>query len=597
MLLPHRQPLARRPNWRSTPLHASTSAALAFLLGSALVSASAPYSPPSSSKPSSTERRTSARIDAIEDGPSWQVSQQLKNEAAEVKSDTLNRRKHVTFQYSDQQSQGASAPNFAQPVDDADSETFASILPTILRHEKPLYADDDMILHPDTSAASLSRSGSTHSDLLSEAHQYDTQQPASRPSVYNEDLVGKQTGSGYVFVRRTDPSYISGAGAALVTLFSRRDSPVSRPPLVPNSNSRLLIALVIVCILAVGVLTLAAQEMYKRLQSVGQPRSPLRRRSGEGRSTRILYRSDSSYTSIPASVLSAPTLEEEEERIKTPPTLSRRSSAAASSSVPSSLNENGPNSDDEELERKTQTDLHYLSLPFGIGIGYSYANIADGRDAKTRLSKLAAKRSRSRLGSTLALSTGTLSIPGLSAAANGGDGLRSRSRSFKELCRDAFSSATTTRDIGAIIEEEGGSDMTGVSTPRWGSSSLASLDLSSSGGSGTITPTGPGGSGTLSTSTGSMTLESLASHGLHAKGRYFGVDSAPATGHTLVDLGQGTPELAVSDPDGITRPASTPGVMPSQVARHPLVEQLRREGRSDTSKRVGKGTPTNAKAF
>ncbi|KAJ1577103.1 hypothetical protein NDA14_005089 [Ustilago hordei] len=600
MLLPHRQSLARRPKWRSTPLNASTSAALAFLLGSTLVSASAPYSPPSSSTPSSTERRTSARIDAIEDGPSWQVSQQRKNEAAEVKSDTLNRRKHVTFQYSDQQSQGASAPNFAQPVDDADSETFASILPTILRHEKPLYADDDMILHPDASAASaasLPRSGSTHSDLLSEAHQYDTQQPASRPSVYNEDLVGKQTRSGYVFVRRTDPSYISGAGAALVTLFSRRDSPVSRPPLVPNSNSRLLIALVIVCILAVGVLTLAAQEMYKRLQSVGQPRSPLRRRSGEGRSTRTLYRSDSSYTSIPASVLSAPTLEEEEERIKTPPTLSRRSSAAASSSVPSPLNENGPNSDDEELERKTQTDLHYLSLPFGIGIGYSYANIADGRDAKTRLSKLAAKRSRSRLGSTLALSTGTLPIPGLSAAANGGDGLRSRSRSFKELCRDAFSSATTTRDIGAIMEEEGGSDMTGVSTPRWGSSSLASLDLSSSGGSGTVTPTGPGGSGTLSTSTGSMTLESLASHGLHAKGRYFGVDSAPATGHTLVDLGQGTPELAVSDPDGITRPASTPGVMPSQVARHPLVEQLRREGRSDTSKRVGKGTPTNAKAF
>lgn len=588
---------SRPPNSRSKLKHALGSVTLALLLGTSPVRASASSSSSLSSTSSPSDGSHLARSDAVANDPSRRSNRQQSVEVSVAESDPLSRRKHVTFQYSAQQQQGVAIPDRPQPADDAEPEVSKSILPTILRYENSPPAQLGATPNLETAAISQQRSSISRFDLLSDPHQYDSQQSAKRPSVYNADLVGKQTGSGYVFVRRTDPSYMSGAGAALVTLFSRRDSPVSRPPLVPNSNSRLLIALVIVCILAVGVLTLAAQEMYRRLRTIGQPRSPLRRRSGEGRSSRVHYRSDSSYTSIPTSALSAPSLEEEEERIKTPPTLSRRSSAAASSLAPSPLNENGPDSDDEELERKTQTDLHYLSLPFGIGIGYSYANIADGRDAKTRISKLAAKRSRSRSGSTLALSTGTLPVPGLSTAANGGDGLRSRSRSFKELCRDAFSNATTTCDISAIMEEEGGSDMTGVSTPRWGSSSLASLDLSSSGGSGTVTPTGPNSSGALSSSSSSITLETSASHGPSAKGRYFGVDSAPASGHALIDLSLGTPELAVSDPDGITRPASTPGVMPSQVARHPQVEQLRREGRSETGKRVGKGTPTNAKPF
>ena len=502
--------------------------------------------------------------------------------------DTLGRRTHVTFQDVDQQQPGSSASD-RLPAGASGELAY----PAELRYENALVAELKTVLEADSSIARLTTSD-PHALPGSDTRPHESQRSAGRSHLYNEDLVGKQTGSGYVFVRHADPDLsITGAGAALMTLFSRRDSPVSRPPLVPNSNSRLLIGLVIVCIIGVGVLTLAAQEMYRRLRAAAQPRSPLRRRSGEGRAARPLYRSESSYTLIASNALAAPSLEEEEERIKTPPTLSRRSSAAASSLAPSPLNENGPDSEDEEYERKTHTDLHYLSLPFGIGIGYSYANIADGGDARSRISRMAARRSRSRSGSTLALSTGALPVPGTSAV-NGTDGLRSRSRSFKELCRDALGGATS-RDISMISEEEADSDMTTVSTPRWGSS-LVSLDLSGSErGSGTVTPTGPSAVGSLSASASSIALEDLASHAPSTKGRYFGVDNASSSGHTLIDLGLGTPELAVSDPDGITRPASTPGVMPSQVARHPQVEQLRREGRSETGKRVGKGTPTNAK--
>lgn len=490
-------------------------------------------------------------------------------------SDPLNRREHITFQYAEQ-------PNRLH-VDDTRLDTDPQPLP-----DGPYHAASS----PDQDAASPPYPDPHSFRLSAKGSAYEARPSSPRSNLYNGDLVGKQTGSGYVFVRRTDP------GSALATLFSRRDAPVSRPPLVPNSNSRLLIGLIIVCILAVGVLTLAAQEMYRRLQTIGQPRSPLRRRSGEGRPTRTLYRSDSSYTSIPTH-LAAPSLEEEEERIVTPPALSRRSSAAASSLASSPHNELNDDSDEDDLERKAPPDLHYLQLPFGIGIGYSYASIADGGDARTRLSTLAAKRARrqehARSGSTLALSTGALPVPGT--------GLRSRTRSFKDLCRDALSGATT-RGISVISEEVADSDMSSVSTPRWGSGPV-SLDLSSSDSrSGTVTPTAPNGTGSgIGAAVSGIALEDFAPHKTApaAKGRYFATDasssssSSSSSGHTLIDLGTGPPELAISDPEGITRPASTPGVMPSQVARHPQVEQLRREGRAETGKRVGKGTPTNAK--
>ncbi|SPO27132.1 uncharacterized protein UTRI_10593_B [Ustilago trichophora] len=593
----------RQKRTRRRPLHAktlvaATPALLALLLSSSYIAVSASSSSltPATSEPHDAKLPILGNALPADQGTNTEHSiDHTSRGTATDAPESLNRRKHVTFQDVDQQ-QGSSATDRVLVGSSDDSTS-----PSMLQYENLPLAELDVALDAESGAASLPQSGS-YPLQQSDPRRYDTQRSAGRSNVYNQDLVGKQTGNGYVFVRHTDPNLsITGAGAALVTLFSRRDSPVSRPPLVPNSNSRLLIGLVIVCIIAVGVLTLAAQEMYRRMQTLGQPRSPLRRRSGEGRSSRPFYRSDSSYTSLTSNGLAAPSLEEEEERIKTPPTLSRRSSAAASSLAPSPHNENGPDSDDEEYERKTSNDLHYFSLPFGIGIGYSYANIADNRDARTRITRLAAKRSRRHSGSTLALSTGALPVPS-TGAVNGTDGLRSRSRSFKELCRDAFGS-TASRDIGIISEEEGDSDMTTVSTPRWGSS-LVSLDLSGSErGSGTVTPTGPsaaGGGTFLSSSTSSIALEDLASsHGSSAKGRYFGVEngSAAPSGHTLIDLGLGTPELAVSDPDGITRPASTPGVMPSQVARHPQVEQLRREGRSETGKRVGKGTPTNAKLF
>lgn len=570
-------------------LAASTPALLTLFLRPIPAAATASPSPLLPTSSDALDSPLLSPKDALE-GP----SPQLDSETLLDSLDLLNRRKHVTFQSADQPQAPPASNHLDSSLDDA-------AFPVALRYDHlPSIRLESAPRKPLDVPSSFQSDSSSFP--LSDDHAYGAQESSGRSELYNQDLIGKQTGSGYVFVRGTDPRpYIAGAGAALATLFSRRDIPVSRPPLVPNSNSRLLIGLVIVCIISVGVLTLAAQEMYRRLRTVGQPRSPLRRRSGDGRTTRTLYRNDSTHTLISTSGLAAPSLEEEEERIKTPQTLSRRSSAAPSSLAPSPHNENGFDADKEEDERKTHTDLHYLSLPFGIGIGYSYAHIADGGDAQTRLSRLAtnkARRSnRSRSGSTLALSTGALPVPTTSAV-NGTDGLRSRSRSFKELCRDAFK-GSTMRDIGVISEEDDGSSMTNVSTSRWGSS-LVSLDLSSSErGSGTLTPTGPSSESILPLSTSNIASEDPSLHAAPAKastGRFFGVDAA-APGHTLIDLGLGTPELAISDPNGITRPASTPGAMPSQIARHPQVEQLRREGRSETGKRVGQGTPTNIKLY
>ncbi|KAJ9480199.1 Lysophospholipase [Pseudozyma hubeiensis] len=558
----------RRPRSIAARLAATALAALAFGASYVAADTTAP------SLQSTSIHASSAGLPSLSDassfGPSRAGTSLNQREVASKEnaaSDSLDRRKHVIFQDLDQL-QGSSTLDRSQSrILGLDRLNLKS--PAALSSNDAASADAEGVTR-DADSEPLGSVPSVSDDRLfpeSGTRQYKAKQRADRvKAIFSKDLVGqelkgKQTGNGYVFSRHADADLsISDAGAALVNLFSRRDSPVSRPPLVPNSNSRLLIGLVVICIIAVGIVTVAIQEMWNRLQAGAQPRSPLRRRSAEGRSTRTSHRSDGSYSSLHTNALTIPSLEEEEERIKTPPTLSRRSSAAATaSSTPYTLN-GSSDSDDDEVERKTSNDLHYLSLPFGIGIGYSYVNIADGGDAQSRISRLAAKRSRRRSGSTLALSTGALPIAG-TGGVNGADGLRSRSRSFKELCRDAFG-ATTTRDIGMISEEEVDGEMSTVSTPRWGSS-LVSLDLpNSERGSGTVTPTGASSAGVLSSPATSIALEDLASHASTtqpAKGRFFGVESgASASGHTLIDLGFGAPELAISDPDGITRPASTP---------------------------------------
>lgn len=576
-----RQGRSRRCDITASLLAASAPALLA-LLGATPIIASA--------SSASLQRRSD-----LETSPLRDIHDDLttrKDQLLPDASDGLNRRKHIAFQYADQQQ--------TPPNSNLDKTTSS---PTLRHDNLPSERLGDML---DAEAEELQTLPSDSFSPLLDEFRPAPQRSSGLGKAYNNDLVGKQTGSGYVFGRPIKPQpYISSAGAALVTLFSRRDSPLVRPPLLPNSNSRLLIALVIICIVAVGVLTLAAQEAYRRLRGASQPRSPLRRRPTDGRPTRTSYRNDPNFTSLTTlSTLAPPSLEDEEERIKTPPTLSRRSSAATSSLTPSPCNEGGPDSADEDLDHRTQTDLHYLSLPFGIGIGYSYANIADGGDARMRISRLEARRARQRQhmqsNSDLALSTGALPVPGTSSV--NGDGLRSRSRSFKDLCRDVITGGSS-RDIGMISEEEGDTDMSTVSSSRWGAS-LVSLDLSSSErGSGTVTPTGPSAASTLATSaSSSIALEEIATSGSAAqaaKGRFFGMDGppAPSSSHTLIDLSVGTPELAISDADGITRPSSASALMPSQVARHPQVEQLRREGRSETGKRLGKGTPTNVKPF
>ncbi|GAC93105.1 lysophospholipase [Pseudozyma hubeiensis SY62] len=461
----------RRTRSIATRLAATALAALAF--GASYVAADA-IAPPLHS---TSNHASGAGLPALNSGSSFGLSgaETLLNQhdvasTENAASDSLDRRKHVIFQDLDQLQVSSNLDRSQSRILGLDRLALKS--PVALEFDDAASADREAVTH-DADSESLGSVPSVPDARLfpvSGTRQYKAKQPADRFKVtYSKDLVGqdlkgKQTGNGYVFSRHANADLsISDAGAALVNLFSRRDSPVSRPPLVPNSNSRLLIGLVVVCIIAVGIVTVAIQEMWNRLQAGLQPRSPLRRRSGEARSIRTLHRSDGSYSSLHTNALTIPSLEEEEERIKTPPTLSRRSSAAATaSSTPYTLN-GSSDSDDDEVERKTSNDLHYLSLPFGIGIGYSYVNIADGGDAQSRISRLAAKRSRRRSGSTLALSTGALPIAG-TGGVNGADGLRSRSRSFKELCRDAFGT-TTSRDIGMISEEEVDGEMSTVSTP------------------------------------------------------------------------------------------------------------------------------------
>ncbi|PWY97190.1 hypothetical protein BCV70DRAFT_70642 [Testicularia cyperi] len=462
-------------------------------------------------------------------------------------------------------------------------------------------------------------SGSSPEVLLRNPPQAAALGSASAPTVldvavvYDDELVGQQTGSGYVFARRTDlQSYTAGPKAALVNLFSRRDLSISHPPLIPNSSSRLLIGLILACILAVGIITFALQELYNRLRASAssQPGSPRQRRSGDGRSSRSAFLSDTAYYSLSSSVsdAGAASLEEEEESIVTPPSLSRRSSSARMSLAGSPHNENGYESDEESVRKPSPSDIHYLSLPFGFGIGYSYSNIGDGSAARARVVRMAAQRhdpSRRDLvlsGSVLGKATGALPVPSTSGG-SGSDGLRSRARSIKDLCKEAISAAAAgSREIGVIAEEDG-SDLPGGSASRWMPSLMTFDAPASEGGSGAATPTGAG-VGTmrppLSTSHSAIALEDLtgSASGPKARGRYFGIQPEAETSHTLVDLGNvGTTDSShLVDPSGIMRPASTPAApMASQVARHPQVEQLRREGRSETGKRVGKGTPTTAK--
>jgi hypothetical protein len=274
-------------------------------------------------------------------------------------------------------------------------------------------------------------------------------------------------------------------------------------------------------------------------------------------------------------------LDEEEASIVTPPSLSRRTSVASVSAAPYN-NGDGLQNEENVSERNSAQDLHYLALPFGFGIGYSYSHLSNGSVTQARLQSLAFQGRRRRLekrdSSELALSTGALPIPSISSA-SASEGLRSRARSIKEMCTEAVRSVVV-REISSISEEEI-DGMAGASTPRW-SPLLTSMDV----------PASEGASG-LPTDLDELAPSNGAPKG---KGRFFGQEPAPSS-HTLVDLGSvDVPDEASSGPNGIASSAWTAAPSSSR-ARHPHVEQLRREGRSETCKRVGKGTPTNTKVF
>lgn len=417
-------------------------------------------------------------------------------------------------------------------------------------------------------------------------------------SVYEVDLIGEKPRGDYVFARRADlRSLIGVPQAAVASFLSRRDLRISHPPLVPNSNSRLLIGLILFCILALGILTLAVQHLWGRIRATFLPASPIRRRSGDGRTSRSSLRADFQFVPLaPTDIGGVSSLEEEEEGIITPPASLRRSSGALSSAQSSPYDVNGSDSY-TETGRRSPHDLHYFSLPFGLGIGFSYSQLSDRSATEARVSTLGASRwshgKRERSSSEYVTSTSAL--PTLSSTGvSGSDGLRSRARSFKDMCKDAIHTA-----VGGVPSkpEENMDDLSTASTSRWVPSLVAVDAMGSDSGSGATTPTAHTASSVLRPSVSDIALDELSSTtGSKGKARYFATGESATTSHTLVDLG--SVEAVLSDPQEIARPASSPaGPLPSQIPRHPQVEQLRRQGRTETGKRVGKGTPTNTKVF
>lgn len=423
-------------------------------------------------------------------------------------------------------------------------------------------------------------------------------------AIYEDNMVGRQTRDGYVFARRAClRPFVSVPRAAVANFLSRRDLRISHPPLVPNSNSRLLIGLILICIFALGILTITVQHLWSRIRAALQPASPLRRRSGDGRSSRSSLRADFQVVPLtPTDIGGVSSLEEEEEGIVTPPASLRRSSSAIGSVYSSPYEVDGVDSYPDS-GRRSPHDLHYFSLPFGLGIGFSYSQISDRSAAEARVSTLSANRwshgKRERSSSELVTSTSALPIL-VSTGVSGSEGLRSRARSFKDLCKDVIHTAVGGE---ASKVEDNIDDLSTASTSRWLPSLVAVETTGSESGSGATTPTAHNSSSILRPSISDIALDELSSTSTAAskgKARYYATGENANTSHTLVDLGHANSgsEAALSDPHEIARPASSPAApLPSQIPRHPQVEQLRRQGRTETGKRVGKGTPTNTKVF
>ena len=288
------------------------------------------------------------------------------------------------------------------------------------------------------------------------------------------EWMGMQSGSGYVFARRSELKHTLFARSAFSKIFPHRDPNLSYPPLVPNSSSRLIIQLVFICIFSVAILTFLVQEIWRRRQANSPSSSPRRRRRSSdsyfhqrhGRSS-ASHRSAAGAGSSTTPDVALMSMEEEEETILTPPAISRRGSTW------STQDGDGSDSDDHHHHHhhhhhKEGSDLHYYALPFGFGVGYSYGPL---------------------------------------------------NRNTAARAMDAQS-------------------------PELARSSSSSLPFSST-------------SALRSRGTAPATDEIETTNSARERDESF----------TLLDLGEPSP------------------------ARHPLVEHLRREGRTDAERRVGKGTP------
>ncbi|KAN0066251.1 hypothetical protein ACQY0O_000345 [Thecaphora frezii] len=444
----------------------------------------------------------------------------------------------------------------------------------------------------------------------------------------------RQVGEYLEVRRRRDASLLEGSKAAISKLLYRR-SMISHPPLIPNSNTRLLIWMIIGCIIVVGIITLLVQEFYYRHFAARSARDRRRRHSSQSyfsqQPTRnALQRQVTAFarTHLNGDVgtSTSVSVEEEEELITTPPIISRRSSAR-------SVNPSEPGGSDDEEDRKVSSDLHYFALPLGLGIGYSHSRISDRNLARARLNRLAetaARRRRVEQSSRpleLARSSSTqwaaLPITGTKATSPGMAGaLRSGARSLREFCSGALetissSTGAESRYASSASEEEGDgvSPTTPLSLPHWnGANSDDITPLATGLASNDYWTSIPANEPLSSIALGSLAPSaSLANQKGKAKAQQ---SVAPADGYTLVDLSPAAtepnnggakayalPDLTghgrcgagprTSEEEGsVSSTASSPSPSASTVARHPLVEHLRREGRSNGERRVGNGTPT-----
>ncbi|PWN53975.1 hypothetical protein IE53DRAFT_359583 [Violaceomyces palustris] len=424
---------------------------------------------------------------------------------------------------------------------------------------------------------------------------------------------------GYVFGKEKDlNAYKRGPGIALAHVMPPKNMAfTSKPPLIPSSDTRLKIWLVILWIVAIGVVT-----ALFNVGGEGFKRSRAGKKKKEKKKKVALSEASSS---------------------------SNRGSEEGEEAGLTGIWESTDKAfDPESHPSEPPPSLKYYSLPFGLGFGYADGDI--GFEIPQAMTKEGLESDRSDLsesrGTSMASSSAYLVNPSLA----GGSRVRARANTLHNFCKAALAAAVSTAKMGA---GSGADKSNGI----YGRSRTGGWRLGGSGGKDpTKSPVGgnhasssyfteeesidnlstvPSRFGPFNAGTGAVDLGSPSGRGLNPrnpnglKSKAKAWDpfddektsvsasvSVPTSGKgddfTLVDLALEEEELdsssdylsasASASVSGASSPVSLrSGLMTStsaspyplsspQAPRHPTIEILRRQGRGEDV-RIGSGTP------